>query len=525
VSRAEITHSVTRGTFYLAIEKAAALVSGVAYFALLLRWLGPTKYGIITLALSFAGLATTATGNFEMFLERFAAEYHAHGRNATLRRAHLLVLAVKLALGALAAALVVALAEPLARSFQSPEQAALLPILAVFVAADGFSTTGRSTLMGLQEYRWVTGIALLFHVAKTVTVGALWFSRQGLVELAAAITLLSLAQGLLSTAVPLWMLRGARDRDSAVPMPGVRNLFRGVVRYCMPLLGARITFLSGQNLGKVVLGKIFTAADLGVFAFAYQTVERFVELAYALPAAMLPALTRLAAGGDAERLRVMFDRAHRIGQVVACALSFGLVVFGREITLLVGSALFERAIPLLQVMALVPIARTAQQPLTMLFQAMKRTEVVFHLAVLKFATELLGYLTVVPWAGVMGAGVANLAGAVVSYAASMTRLARILPAGTGERLASVGRSLSLFLPLIGAGLVADAVLPPLPSLVLRLALVPAAAAGTLALGLVNRYDLDRLSSFPLGSAWMRRVRDAGMAVVLRLARTVEPRTP
>ena len=62
----EIAHSVTRGAFYLSIEKASALLSGMAYFALLLRWLGPTKYGIMTLALSFVGLATMATANFEM---------------------------------------------------------------------------------------------------------------------------------------------------------------------------------------------------------------------------------------------------------------------------------------------------------------------------------------------------------------------------------------------------------------------------------------------------------------------------
>ena len=32
----EIAHSVTRGAFYLAIEKASGLLSGMAYFALLL---------------------------------------------------------------------------------------------------------------------------------------------------------------------------------------------------------------------------------------------------------------------------------------------------------------------------------------------------------------------------------------------------------------------------------------------------------------------------------------------------------
>uniref|UniRef100_A0A832I280 Polysaccharide biosynthesis protein C-terminal domain-containing protein n=1 Tax=Eiseniibacteriota bacterium TaxID=2212470 RepID=A0A832I280_UNCEI len=527
MSRAEIAHSVTRGTFYLALEKAAAVGSGLLYFALLLRWLGPTKYGIITLALSFAGLATTATGNFEMFLERFAADYHARGLLRTLRRAHLLALGVKLALGAVAGAVVFALAQPLAAGFDSPDLAVLLPVLAVFVAADGLSTTGRATLYGLQQFKWVSGIALAFHGAKTVMVGGLWFTGQGLPQLAAGLTALTVAQGLAATAVPLWYLRRARDEAPAAgagAVPVGHGLLRQMIGYCVPLLGARLTFMSGQNLSRIVLGKMFTPHELGLFSFAYQTIERFVELAHTLPAAMLPALTRLVARGEHERLTRVFDQSHRIVQVVACTLSFGLFVFARELTLFVGSPLFASAIPLLQIMALVPIARTAQQPLTMLFQALKRPATVLHLALLKFGVEFACYFALVPAVGVAGAVIANLTGAAVSYAAALGVLAVAFPAGTNERLRNLGRSLLLFAPLLVAALAADALLPTAPSLALRAALVPVAAAGVFALALVTRYDLDQLSAIPLESAWMRRLRDLLVAVVGRLARAVEPRS-
>src|SRR5262245_64013674 len=116
----EIAKSVSRGAFYLAIEKVAALISGTLYFALLLRWMGPTKYGIITLGLSIVGLASMATGNFEMYLERYAAEHDAQGRLLTLRRAHRLALALKLGLGALVGVALVALAPLLAHQFSTP---------------------------------------------------------------------------------------------------------------------------------------------------------------------------------------------------------------------------------------------------------------------------------------------------------------------------------------------------------------------------------------------------------------------
>jgi hypothetical protein len=55
MKRGEIAQQVTRGAFFLAIEKTAALLSGMVYFALMLRWLGPTNYGMLTLALAITG--------------------------------------------------------------------------------------------------------------------------------------------------------------------------------------------------------------------------------------------------------------------------------------------------------------------------------------------------------------------------------------------------------------------------------------------------------------------------------------
>ena len=519
----EIARNVSRGAFYLAIEKVAALLSGIAYFALLLRWLGPTKYGIMTLALSFAGLATVATGNFEMYLERFAAEYQARQALGTLRRAQLLALALKLGLGLGAGALLIALTPMLARQFNAPVLATLLPVLTLMVVCDGLATTGRATLYGMQRFRAVCVLAVAFHLVKTVMVGALWFARLGLPALAVGLSLLALAQGIASTAIPLWLLRQGRDEAPEPEVATDRGLLRSIVRYCAPLLGARVTFLSGQNLGKVVLGKLFDATQLGYFSFAFQTMERFVELVHTLPASLLPSLTHLVTRQERERLHYVFDQAFRLIQVTACALSFGVFVFAREITLLVGSPLFEPAVPLLRVMALVPIARTAQQPLTLLFQAMRRPGTVLGLALLKFGTEFGCYFTLVPWLGTIGAGWANLAGAVVSYVASMIALSRLLPEGAAERTRAALVAILFTVGLVLIGWLLDR--PPIFgwSFAVRLLLVPIGVLGLFALELVTRYDLEKLSSVPLRAGWMRRPRDGFVAAADRLARAIAPR--
>jgi O-antigen/teichoic acid export membrane protein len=517
-----MARSITRGAFYLAIEKATALLSGVAYVALLSRWLGPTKYGIMTLALSFVGLATMATANVEVYLERYAAEYEARGLLRTLRRALLLSLAFKLGLGALAGALLVALSPWLAGAFHTPELATLVPLLVVIVAFDGLATTGRATLFGVQQYRWVAGLSVLFHIAKTVMVGVMWWTRQGLPELAFGFAALALAHGALSAAVPLWMLRTAADPEDA-PGPRPRELLRSMMAYCTPLLGARITFMSGQNLSKILIGKLFDTTLLGYFSFAFLMLERLVEVAYTVPSSLLPPLTQMVVRGERERLQAVFDESLRLVQVMACALAFLIFAFARELTVLIGSPLFEPAWPLLRILALVPVFRTAQQPLTMLFQAMRLPRTVLGLAVIKFVTEFGSYFALVPAVGLAGACWANLAGAGAAYGGALMALHHMLGAGSSARLRAQARCLGLLIPLLAIAMISERAFGAAGGLAVKLALVPAGWIGIFGLGLVTRHDAEVVSTIPLNWSPMRVARDLAVRIVDNSARVMRPR--
>lgn len=521
MARGEMARSIARGGFYLSIEKIAGMLSGLLYTMLISRWLGPTKFGIMATALACVGFATTATANAEVYLERYAAEYEARGMIRTLRRSLLLALGIKLALGLFASLLLVALTPWLARFYEMQELGVLVPLLVLMVAFDGFATTGRATLFGVQQYRWVAGLSILFNVAKTVTVGALWWTRHGLPELAASLALLTVVHGLLSAVVPLWMLRRAEDRPGS-DSPTTGALLRSMVRYCGPLLGARITFMSGQNLSTLVVAKVFDPTLVGYFSFAFRTLERFVEVAYTVPSSLLPPLTQLVVRGERERLRVVFDDALRLIQVLACALAFLLFAFARELTLFVGSPLFEPAVPLLRVLALVPMFRTAQQPLTMLFQAMRVPGIVLRLAAIKFMAEFGSYFVLVPLAGLAGAAWANLVGAGVSYLSAFAVVHSRLPGTTAARLDAQTRCLGLLLPLLAIAAVADRALGPVGGLALRVALIPLGWIGIFGFGLVTRTDLEAIAAAPLSAAPMRALRDGLVRFVDRFVRMIKP---
>jgi O-antigen/teichoic acid export membrane protein len=520
----EVAQSVSRGAFYLSLERIAALASGLLYFALLLRWLGPTKYGVMAIGLSFVALVTLATGNLEIFLERYAADYQASGRMRTLRRALRLSVAIKLGLGLTAAAVLAALAAPLAAQFGEPELARVLPWFCVLIAVDGLATTGRSTLFGLQRFRALFVMAVAFHVVKVLLVAALWGARQGLLAFAIGLAAMTLLQSIALWAVAAWAIR----RSAHLPAddePSTRVLLRTMLGYTAPLFGVRAIVNAGQNLVKVILGKVFDAITVGYFSFAYQMVERFVELAHTVPMALLPAMTQLVARGERERLRRVFDQAFRLIQVAACVLSFLVFAFAREITLTVASPLFEPAIPIVQILALVPMLRTAQQPLAMLFQALRRPGAVLWLAVLRFALEFGSYAVLLPALGVIGAATAHILGMAVSYAAAHLLLNALFPEGAGERgRAALTNTLWLLaaLPLAWLG---SEVVGGAAGFALRLAMVPVVIVAVFALRQVTRHDFLKLGSIPLRHAPVRHLRDALVARGDRFARRFEKPRP
>jgi hypothetical protein len=155
-----------------------------------------------------------------------------------------------------------------------------------------------------------------------------------------------------------------------------------------------------------------------------------------------------------------------------------------------------------------------------MFQALRLPGTVLALALIKFAVEFSCYFTLVPAVGLAGAGWANLAGAVIAFAGAHLALRRTIPEGSGERTRASLLSLVLVVPLLAAGLALDAALDGPWATASKLLLAPLAVAAAFALGLITRYDLEKVSSLPLSAAWMRRTRDTAVAVGHRLARVV-----
>jgi PST family polysaccharide transporter len=537
----QILRNVSRGSFYLAAEQATSLASGVVYSFAVLRWLGPGDYGLLSLGLAVIGLVSIGTGNFETYLERYAAEFETRGKGERLFRAWGLALGVKLGLGMLTASLLWAGSVWIASQYGEARLEQLLLFLSGLLVVESFLTTGRAVLFGLQRFGWVAASALIFHATKVVAVLLLWAGEAGVLELALALVAVTALAGVLQTAFAVFFLRrgpravgppvppsvqAAAEPDlfrpeAAAPEVGDPPLLASMLRYCLPLLGARAAFLASQNLSRAVLGKFLSLEHLGYFSFAFTVVDRFVSFVYALPSSLLPSLTQLVAQGDRRRFGRLLDKSFRLIATAAATLSFGIFVFAEEITLLLGGPQYQAAVPVLTVMALVPWVRTAQQPLTMGFYALRQTAWVLALALLKLSVEFGGYFLLIPSFGVQGAAWAHVGGAVVSFAAALLLIGRELGPGRHRWVVAakasilflVAASVKLVLEQSGAGLA-------LGLATKLLVLAPGFLLAIFVGDLVTEDDLRRTANLEIRPSWARRTRDAVVGTALRLSRAV-----
>jgi O-antigen/teichoic acid export membrane protein len=547
-----ILRNVSRGSFFLAAEQLSGLVAGLLYSVIVLRWLGPWTYGMLSLALAIVGLGSVATGNFEVFLERYAAEYETRGQMALLARAHLLTAALKVGLGVVACAVLIGISGWLGQRYHAPIMPQVLCVLAGLAVCEGFSVTGRAVLFGLQRFGWMAAIAVVVQAIKIVAVTLLWLKGQGLILLAALLLGLGAGQGAFLTVLAIVLVRrgraavgesvppallalGTSEEESPGPAAGAaataaappgRSLLGSILRYCLPLLGARAAFLSGQNLSRVVLGAFMSLEQLGYYSFAFTLVDRFVSFVYALPSSLLPSFTQLLARGERPRFTRLFDKAFRLVATAAALLSAGLLLFAYELTRVGGGKQYLPAVAVLAVLGLVPWARTAQQPLTMAFYALRHTGRVLFLALVKLGVEIGAYFLLIPVLGMMGAAWATLAGATVAFALALALLGRELVPSRHRWMVMAKTSTLIALAIAGSAALSAAGATGWVSLALKLALYgPGLLTAVFLFDLVTEDDLTRAADLELRSAWSRGARDRAVALGRRLSRAARRLRP
>jgi polysaccharide transporter, PST family len=291
--------------------------------------------------------------------------------------------------------LLACLAKPVGDLLTQPATVPLLQLLTLYTVIDGAGGVPRAWLLRHMAFRKLTWVGLGSEAAGTIiAVGAALLGAGALSLAIHAVVAMSIEVVLLWAAVEWRPRRHWRSRE-------LEQLFR----FGWPLVGRRgIDYLVQQG-DRFVIGYVFGAAALGLYAVALRLVKRVIDRIDAIfDRVAFPVFTHTR--DDPRRTRRGFLDAVRLQAVVIFPLAIGLGLLARELIPIVLGSQWMSAGPLMVLVACrAAVASLGVLPRAVLLAA-GHARILLGLSVVAAAVFAPAWAIGVPWgvSGVVAAG-------------------------------------------------------------------------------------------------------------------------
>lgn len=451
------------------LTKVATVALGVVQTAIVLRLLGPERYGIVNVAISLGALVGVSqhAGVADAAIREIAVADHAAQRAAVFWSSLWFRLAVTVPLSLLFAAS----APFISRVFYPlPDFTRLLWLTAILLVLHGVQGVLGGAYSGQRAFGRLYLLQLIMAVLNVPLFAALvWVhGARGFFE--AAIIAASGFSLLLAL-----FLRPALGNVAHPNLAEMRRAFRGIVATGMGTYVARILSVAWQRIPILVLGRWASPEIVGLFTAATTFGTKLQLLAAAIGEVNLAFLSR-AFAESRETFRRLAERTLRDVGVVTLLAGLGLILFADILVPLLAGREYLGAIPLVAAVtwgfAAYAVLDIATNTVFVPARQAGNRAVSFGVLVLVTITVLFLLRT----APLQGALVAVLTGGIAGLLASMVL------AGTSFRLALVPPPLAV--PLLVAVVLTVVPLPLAVRFVLYAVMVP--WVGSLALPNLRR---------------------------------------
>ena len=412
------------GTTRVFLAEALIVPTGLVTAAVLTRRLGPGGYGLLVLSATvISWVEWTVTSLFARAAIKSVADVSDwHPVATTVVRLHLL-------LGLIAALVVVALAQPLARLLLEPLLARYLVLFALDVPCFCVAQAHRQILVGLGRFRERARASAARWIARLLLVVVL-------VELGFSVSGAIVAH-IGASVVELLVARAAVRPRLFGPAAATRSLWE----YALPLLLSQISLRVFDKLDLFALKALgATAAEAGLYGAA-QTFALLPGLfAMAFSPLLLATLTQMLRGGDEDLARALACDASRVALLL---LPFAALAAGAapEIVLLVFGPAYTAAGPILALLSIGGWASIMISVATAILTAWRRPGFTAVLTVPMVPIAVGAQWVVIPLFGAPGAAAVTAAvsaGAAVASTFAVRHFWRVAaPFGTLARSGAV----------------------------------------------------------------------------------------
>ena len=356
-----LTSRAAAGGRWTAVSAVAVVAIQMSQLFILGRLLDPGDFGLMAMMMVVIGLANTiADFGIANFIVR--AKVMTGSLCSSLITVSL-VCAVILALG-------IGLASPLvAAYFKRPALTGMLPVLGLVIALTATSQVGTALLQREMRFRAIAIAEILSGIAGLVL---------GTLCALAGLGVWALIVGQLANmglkGIFIW---GSARNLITFQWPAMDPELKSALRFGLFQTGERVASFTGQNVDKILVGRMIGETGLGMYSVAYQLVLKPVAL-------LNPIFTRVALPLFS---KIQDDDPRLVKGYLQVARTIGLFACPIYLIFIAGSNLIVKVLlgpqwanigPLLQILSVIGILYSQSNPLGLLFIAKNRADLAFY---------------------------------------------------------------------------------------------------------------------------------------------------
>ena len=409
---------IARGTLITLIGRVVnypiILLTGMA----IPRLLGPTAYGLVPLVLSFVSvLAIVADFGMTPALVKYTAHYAGSEEYGKLRGIASSSAKLMIGLRVLCGLPYFLLADFVANSvFGVPESALFIRISAVTFMLAGLGNVFPPILQGLQRQGYRVSLSVLSNCSYLAISVAIILAGYGVLGVFMGSFLTQVVVIVAAVAVFYWKIflpflrgvRGVSDFNARGVLLSYGKLaFISTILYTVTV---QLPVLLLKSYGGTLEEIAFYSIGIGVSEFAIMTpISEFY-------AVLFPAVSELHGKGRWELIRETVRRTTKYLTVFAMFMGVAVIVFARELILIIYDEPYLGAAAVLVFLAAVPIIRGIDTGPSSVVDGTGRIDIYVKANVIGLATYLLVGVTLIPRLGLMGAVFTTLVYTVIAHA-------------------------------------------------------------------------------------------------------------
>lgn len=392
----DIRKKTVKGITWTVTSQVSRLVVSFGVIAVLARLLNPGDFGLIAMTAVFTnlfvmvndmGLSSAIIQKKEVADDELSSAFW-----------------INLLEGIILSLIFIALAPAIASFYSKSALKSLVTVISITFTLSSLGMIQSALLSKKMDFRLLAIIEIIASLASGAVAIALAVAGFGVWSLVAQSLVLSFILSILLFTLSEWKPRMTLKWGSV----------KGLFGYGLPLMGFNFVNYFSRNLDNMLIGRFLGAFQLGFYDIGYKLLLfPLSNISLVIGRVMFPALSHIQE--NKELVRQAYASATRYIATVTFPLMAGLAVLAQPFIHAVLGSKWERAIFLVQILALVGLLQSMITTTSWIYMSQKRTGTLFVMGLVATATYAVSFVAGLHWQ-VEGVAVAYaLALAILTY--------------------------------------------------------------------------------------------------------------